>query len=820
MERGEKGRRAQEKGNLNAGIVVSMVSLIVAVVLGGVPIQDFQFREGLIASPRPAPGRRPVHTDPVEKSIVLGLFQKPIAGTEWRPITADAEGRFRGIGYVFAEYEAPEDSVMLLQAEGNSLVYVNGVIRPGDVYGYGYLRLPVEIKKGANSFLFLSSRGSVRAKLVPVAKPISFDLSDPTLPDFVMGDRNAMHAGLVLTNAGKRVDALTLTATVDGAMRKTWLPGIPSMTVRKVGFQIPLPTRSDKDQIECMVRLMSGEIILDEKTVTLRLSAPSQPHKRTFLSVIDGSVQYYGVRPASPIAGDHERAGIVLTLHGASVEGIGQAEAYASKSWAHVVAPTNRRPYGFDWEDWGRIDAMEVLADAEKTYRTDPARTYLTGHSMGGHGAWQVGVHFPGRFAGVAPSAGWSTFWSYTDGGKKPFDESDPIQEVLSRAANPSDTMLLLPNLEPLPVYILHGDADDNVPPTEARLMATALAKFHKKWTLFEEKGAGHWWDNSDEPGAACVDWPPIFDMFAAARVAADKETRRVRFVTVNPENSAGMHWATVVAQQKQLAPSSIDLLCDPHQRRFSGTTANVYRLAISARHLEAGKPISVAIDGTVVKDIRWPLGDTLLLERRAEVWAVVDGFPPNEKSPARSSGFKNAFDRRMIFVYGTKGTVEENAWSYARARFDSEAFYYRGNGAVDVMPDTSFGSSVDVDRSVVLYGNADSNGAWAALLPNSPISVKRNLVRVGMAAMPGLDSAVIFTRPRPGSLVASVAVVSGSGMPGMRLTERLNYFLAGVHFPDFFVAGPEMLDTGYPGVRAVGYFDNEWEMGSDVVIR
>ena len=24
---------------------------------------------------------------------------------------------------------------------------------------------------------------------------------------------------------------------------------------------------------------------------------------------------------------------------------------------AEVVAPTNRRPFGFDWQDWGRLDA-------------------------------------------------------------------------------------------------------------------------------------------------------------------------------------------------------------------------------------------------------------------------------------------------------------------------------------------------------------------------------------------------------------------------------------------------------------------------------
>ena len=91
---------------------------------------------------------------------------------------------------------------------------------------------------------------------------------------------------------------------------------------------------------------------------------------------------------------------LVLTLHGAGVEAIGQARAYKPKDWAYIVAATNRRPYGFDWEDWGRLDALEVLAEAARLFATDPARTYLTGHSMGGHGAWQVGATVPGPLGG------------------------------------------------------------------------------------------------------------------------------------------------------------------------------------------------------------------------------------------------------------------------------------------------------------------------------------------------------------------------------------------------------------------------------------
>ena len=61
----------------------------------------------------------------------------------------------------------------------------------------------------------------------------------------------------------------------------------------------------------------------------------------------------------------------------------------------------------------GRLDALESLADAKLRYGIDPTRVYLTGHSMGGHGTWHLGVHHPGLFAVLGPSAGWSSFMSY-----------------------------------------------------------------------------------------------------------------------------------------------------------------------------------------------------------------------------------------------------------------------------------------------------------------------------------------------------------------------------------------------------------------------
>ncbi len=188
-------------------------------------------------------------------------------------------------------------------------------------------------------------------------------------------------------------------------------------------------------------------------------------------------------------------------------------------------------------------------------------------------------------------------------------------------------------------------------------------------------------------------------------------------------------------------------------------------------------------------------------------------------KGPARQGPFKEAFRNRFVLVYGTKGTAEENAWSLARARFDAETFWYRGNGSVDIVSDSRFVDPERTaefrDRNVIIYGHAESNGSWAALLGESPVQVHRGQVKVGSRAVNGEDVACLFIRPRPGSDTASVGAVTGSGLLGLRLTERLPYFTSGVAYPDCVLIKAQTLIEGSGGPIGAGYFGADWGVES-----
>jgi len=135
----------------------------------------------------------------------------------------------------------------------------------------------------------------------------------------------------------------------------------------------------------------------------------------------------------------------------------------------------------------------------------------------------------------------------------------------------------------------------------------------------------------------------------------------------------------------------------------------------------------------------------------------------------------------------------------------------------MDVIPDSEFaefaGAGAGMDRNVVLYGNAETNAAWALLLPGGPVRVDRKGVTVGARRIEGSDLGCFFIRPRPGSSVASVGVVAGTGLEGMRAADGNRYFIAGSGYPDLMVFGSDMLERRFDGVRAAGYFGMDWSV-------
>jgi pimeloyl-ACP methyl ester carboxylesterase len=783
--------------------------------------QEIVLGNCLVLAPVGHHGRLPLHSDAVEAEIIAGRWKAPRAtdkvrwaGGErvWESARATKDGALdhnalRG-GYVYWKVAVEREQVLLLEASGHLAVYVNGELRTGDPYQNGSVRVPVLLRAGDNDLLFQCARGRLSARLSPPPSSLFLDTRDVTAPD-LLPDMPPAPAALLVVNASPRAaEGLALVASCGTVTHRTPVPTLLPLSIHKARFVVATP-RGAGDSATFSVTLESAEDgkvrQLAQTKVVLRSRRPDQDHRRTFVSGIDGSVQYYALQPANPPPGG-PRPGLILSLHGAAVDAMGQASCYSRKPWGHVVAPTNRRPYGFDWEDWGRLDALEVLDIAARDLHTDPQRTWVTGHSMGGHGTWHLGVTFPDRFAAIAPSAAWVSFWSYAGAVRPP--SPTPAQQMLLRAASASDTLGLLHNTAVRGVYVLHGDRDDNVPVEQSRIMRQQLGAFHPDFVYYERPGAGHWWGNE------CMDWPPLMEFLSRHTLPKTEVVRQIDFTTASPGVSPRCHWATIENQVHPLQPSTVHLQRDGNKRHISGTTENVARLTLDLVGLAAGPGVTLEIDGQALTIPATPVDGRLHLQREEDRWKVGKA-PAGDKCPPRYGPFKDVFRNRVVFVYGTLGTAAENGWALAKARFDAETFWYRGNAAVEVVPDTAFAPERDRDRNVVLYGNAESNGAWKALLESSPVQVRRGAIRIGDREEKGDDLGCLFLRPRPGSDRALVGVVGGSGLTGMRLTDRLSYFISGTGYPDCLVLGPETLASGGDGVRAAGFFGNDWAVAS-----
>lgn len=784
----------------------------------------FEFKNGLAVGNAYHYGREALYSDILAWQMYTGNLKTPAEGNDfgmdekgqsqkWQVLTLDARKRFsnRKLGsmYLYLTYQSDKEQSALLNIKGNSALFFNGVLHTGDPYALNWMYIPVKLKKGLNE---LYVRGqNIAASLSFPSKPVSLNTEDATVPNIVLGKDNSklMAAVVVINSTAKALTGLILQTALRGGKKvNTTVPVILPMTTRKVMVKIDAAAVGVANNYSLLISLKAAGKEIDTASLAMEAVAATASYKNTFVSQIDGSLQYYAVTPklGTTLPGD----ALFFSVHGAGVEAIGQAKAYRSKDWGTVVTPTNRRPRGFNWEDWGRLDALEVLAQAKEQFKPDPQHIYLTGHSMGGHGTWFLGATYPDQWAAIAPCSGYPTLKGYGSAdGLIPDSSSYLMESMLIRASNQSDVIKLAKNYQSLGVYVLHGDSDKVVSVDYARQMKKVLANFHTDYSYYEYPGGEHWF------GDQSVDWTPIYDFFKWHHLKADTSVNRIDFSTANPGVSAKFHWAAIQQQEQPLQYSNIQLLRDLKKGTVTGTTKNIRVLKLAFPDVAANTTLELTIDGSTVQYVTKIASDSIYLVKSNQVWALSAKPKPQQKSPERNGTFKDGFKHQMVFVYGTAGNAAENEWSLNKVRYDAETWYYRGNGAVDIVSDKEYKEARYKGRNVVLYGTASSNLAWKILLKDCPIKVERNCITAGDKTWTGDDLGAYFVWPIKGTDHNSVSVIAGTGVKGLNTAFANQYLAGGSGFPDIFIYRLNMLKEGNKGVEMAGFFDNDWKIDS-----
>ena len=270
----------------------------------------------------------------------------------------------------------------------------------------------------------------------------------------------------------------------------------------------------------------------------------------------------------------------------------------------------------------------------------------------------------------------------------------------------------------------------------------------------------------------------------------------------------------TVVAQERPFVTSSVVATNPIGTVRFEVDTVNVSRFEIdvAASPVGSAQIVTVVVDGV---DVEASVDNGIVRFDKEWGWVLVGKFHRGDKNPQRSGPFKSAFSNEFVLVYGTTGTPEENAWSFAKARFDAETWQYRGNGHTRIISDVQLIQLGErTESNYIVYGNEDTNSMAKRLLADSPVRVTRTKVTVGSRALEGDDLSILMVRPMKNDR-NSFAIVGGTGLAGMRSTDTLPYFVSGVHYPDVFVFDSSLHTVGSKGVRVAGIFGTDWSVAN-----
>ena len=151
------------------------------------------------------------------------------------------------------------------------------------------------------------------------------------------------------------------------------------------------------------------------------------------------------------------------------------------------------------WQQASGEAALVEVDEALAEFHGDPSRVYLTGYSAGGNGAWFLAYHDPQRFAALVVICGFVSDFT----GK----QSHVFYPGIAPASAPDRYAAIAQQVRSLPIWIFHGDADQNVSVEESRRMAAALRALGANVHYTELAGIDHnAWDSAYED-AEMVEW-------------------------------------------------------------------------------------------------------------------------------------------------------------------------------------------------------------------------------------------------------------------------------------------------------------------------
>jgi len=505
---------------------------------------------------------------------------------------------------------------------------------------------------------------------------------------------------------------------------------------------------------------------------------------RGFVSAVDGSTQPYGLsvpagwHPAKPSRLD-------VVLHGSTgsratgmgdlhfMEGFdpgdaaGQPAANADYIEVFPMGRLGENAYRFE----GETDVDEAIEAVAREFAIDRRRVVLRGSSLGGVGAWALGLKRPDRYAAVGPAAGPVDTLEFSNSRWPHFVRLDPFTPWQTPMLHLVDAIDYVPNARMVPIVAAMGDQDPYF--TSHRMVERAFGDEGIPFVGLVDRGAGH------GIGAKVMGEQLRLLGEHAAR-GADPAPKEIHFVTWTLKFSR-CHWIEVLGLGAHYRRAQVDAVLADDGSVTMVEPENVVRLAFRPPALQ-GPAATLTIGGQRVA-LRVAAGPdgTVEVVRRDRRWVAASapaGGRPTGKRPGLQGPIDDAFATRFLCVRGTgkPWNPAVGVWAEANLRRFADEWRRHYRGDLPFKNDTEVTEKDLRESNLVLFGDPGSNRWIRKVLPALPIRWNRHELRLGHRRYPAADHGVELIHPNPMPGAAGHYVVLNSGHTYHDAELRLSY--------------------------------------------
>jgi pimeloyl-ACP methyl ester carboxylesterase len=430
-----------------------------------------------------------------------------------------------------------------------------------------------------------------------------------------------------------------------------------------------------------------------------------------------------------------------------------------------IAYPLGRGSIGFG--TLAEQDVLSVLAATRRAYAVDDDRIYLTGLSMGGMGAWRLGLAYPHLWAAVTPVCG-------------------------------RGDSRLSENALHLPAWVFHGDADPAVPVQGAREMVARLRELDYEVRYDEYPGVGH---NSWE---RAYDGTALFDWFLTHRRVERPDHVVFRTGTLRHPQA---YWLTVLALQDYSKLGTVDAVFDRERGTLTVKSENVDALYVD-RSLTPIERFRIVGEGP-----RFLLQGKGPAEKSHLPAALRRGVC---KLPGLSGPIEDVFYGRALFVIGTRGDTAATAANEAAARRAAN-WGRTAHVSFPVVRDTEVTRSELRRSHLILFGGPATNRIAAELgVDQMPLRLTTDGAQLGARVVSAGSPALLYIYPSPrrtrGTPPRYVVVCDAKERRGMEaLAARLSGGRLNLLQSDWLLLDADAEGTA-PRLVAEGWFDGNWQ--------